>query len=92
VYGTREQTTVTDYVPNQARNTTNARVWGAVTQFNSDANANRVCSNPQAVGVESHTHVSQLGVTQHKDQNVENTRDFGYVPANPLRTNILVKN
>jgi hypothetical protein len=92
VYGAREQTTVTDYVPNQARNTTNARVWGAVTQFQSDANASRVCSNPQAVGVESHSHVSQLGVTQHKDQIVENTRDFGYVPANPLRTNILVKN
>lgn len=92
VYGAREQTTVTDYVPNQARNTTNARVWGAVTQFNSDANANRLCSNPRAVGVESHTSVNQLGTTHHKHHHVENTRDFGYVPANPLRTSILVKN
>jgi hypothetical protein len=89
VYGTRDQTNVIDYVPNEARNTTNSRVWGTMTQFASDANSGRVCSNPQGKGVETHTNVTQLGVTDLKYPTVENKRDFGYIPANPLRTSII---
>lgn len=89
VYGTRDQTNVTGYVPNQARNTTNSRTWGAVTQFSSDANGGRISSNPHGRGLDTHTGVHQLGATDLKCATVENTRDFGYVPTNPLRTSIV---
>jgi hypothetical protein len=89
VYASRELATVTDYTPNQARNTTNSRVWGSVTQFGSDANNGRICSNPQGLGADTHSNTSQLGTTQYKSVvPIENNRDFGYTPVNPLRTSI----
>ena len=90
-YASRELAVTNDYVPNAARNTTNTRMWSDVTRFESDANANRICSNPQGLGTQTHPDVEKLGTVFHTPKHYENNRDFGYVVPNTLRTDITRK-
>lgn len=83
---------VADFTPNTGRNTTNDRVWSEVTRCDSDANPNRICSNPQGLGTQTHSGVQQLGTMFHTpNKHFENNRDFGFVVPNPLRTDITRK-
>jgi hypothetical protein len=82
---------VSDFTPNAGRNTTNDRVWSEVTRCDSDANANRICSNPQGLGTQTHSDVQHMGTMFHTPKPIENNRDFGYLVSNPLRTDITRK-
>lgn len=82
---------VSDFTPNAGRNTTNDRVSSEVTRCDSDDNANRICSNPQGLGEQTHSGVQQLGTVFHTPKPFENNRDFGYVLPNSLRTDITRK-
>lgn len=82
---------VAEFTPNAGRNTTNNRVWSEVTRSESDANPNRICSNPQGLGEQTHSGVQQLGTVFHTPKPIENNRDFGYLVPNPLCTDITRK-
>lgn len=82
---------VQDFTPNAGRNTTNDRVCSEVTRCDSDENPNRICSNPQGLGTQTHSGVQQLGTVFHTPKPFENNRDFGYVLPNALRTDITRK-
>jgi len=60
-----------------------------LTRSLSDNNQNRITSNPQ--GIVSTRDTESIGNVYTKQDNVpsENNRDFGFVPKNPLVTNIL---
>ena len=82
---------VADFTPNTGRNTTNTRLNHTLTQFGCDNNANRICSNPQGLGTQTHSAVQQIGTVFHTPKPIDNNRDFGYVLPNPLRTDITRK-
>lgn len=92
----RELATVMNHAPN-VQKTVNMmfgkeHLQHTMTTQRNDQNANRIMSNGQGMGVENYTDRSQLGnVFASSDQGIANTRDFGYIPENSLRTNIMQK-
>ena len=91
-----ERVAVYEHAPN-AQRTVNMmlgteQLKNTVTQQRSDQNDGRVIHG-QGIGVENFTDRSQLGTvfaSEHLNGNT-NTRDFGYVPDNELRTNIMIQ-
>jgi hypothetical protein len=79
---------VSGYAPN-VQKTSNLMTHDMnLTRSGSDNNPNRICSNPQ--GFVSGTHTESLGnMYVHDKVPSENNRDFGYLPKNPMVTNIL---
>ena len=89
----RELATVTNYTHNGQKPNLMLgaqQMAHTVTSQRQDENTNRICSNPQGLGTQTHT--QQIGsVYAYGQKTVENDRDFGYTPQNPLVTNILKK-
>ena len=95
-HASRELATVINHSPN-AQRTVNMMLGAndlqnTVTTQRNDANGGRVMSNGLGIGTQNFSDRSQLGTVSVSDTPpVQNTRDFGYVPENELRTNINVK-
>lgn len=95
-HASRELATVMDHTPN-AQRTVNMMLGAnelkhTVTQRRDDENIGRVTSNGLGIGTQNFSDRSQLGMVSVSDTPPsKNTRDFGYVPENALRTNIMVQ-
>lgn len=95
-HASRELATVMDHTPN-AQRTVNMMLGAnelknTVTQGRYDENIGRVTSNGLGIGTQNFSDRSQLGMVSVSDTpTAKNTRDFGYVPENALRTNIMVQ-
>jgi len=91
----RELATMTNYTHNGQKPNLMLgahQMANTVTSQRIDENDNRVCSNPQGLGVQNFTNSQHIGsVYAYGQQTSENHRDFGYAPTNPLVTNILKK-
>lgn len=91
----RELAVVKDHIPNIQKPINimlgTDQLKHGVTQQKVDVNPNRITSNAYALGTRNITDKAQLGSMMYGTDGVENTRDFGFVPENPLRTNILRK-
>jgi hypothetical protein len=93
-YASRELATVMNHVPNTQK-TVNLMLGSdyldkTITNKRYDQNTNRISSNPYGLGIQNHNVRSQLGeVTVSNPNDNENKRDFGFVPKNELRTNIM---
>jgi hypothetical protein len=82
---------VAGYEPNIQKTTNWMNYDLNLTRGGSDNNPNRICSNPQGF-VSGPTPSESLGNVYFNDKTpVENHRDFGYTPPNPLVTTILSK-
>lgn len=83
-----QKTFVSGYEPNIQKISNLMTYDTNLTRSGSDNNQNRICSNPQ--GYTYPTHTESLGnVYVHDKVPPENNRDFGYLPKNPMVTNIL---
>lgn len=93
-HASRELATVMNHVPNVQ--TTANHMHGVdhhkqtVTTARSDQNKNRILSNGKGMGENSFASRTQLGQVFASDNEfaIENQRDFGYAPSNPLRTDV----
>jgi hypothetical protein len=83
-----QKVNVFDYEPN-IQKTSNLMTHDMnLTRSGCDDNPNRISSNPQ--GFVSTRHIESIGnVCVHEKVPSENNRDFGFLPNNPLVTNIL---
>ena len=96
-HASRELATVMNHAPN-VQKTVNMmfgkeHLQHTLTTQRDDQNINRITSNGQGLGIENYTDRSQLGnvYASSDQQGAANRRDFGYIPENNLRTNILQK-
>lgn len=91
----RELATVTNYTHNGQKPNLMLgaqQMSNTVTSQRLDENDNRLCSNPQGLGVQNFASSQHLGsVYAYGQQTPENHRDFGYAPQNPLVTSVLKK-
>lgn len=95
MYTEHEKATVFDHKPN-AQRTVNMMLGTnelkhTITQSRNDTNPNRVMSNGQGLGTENFSNRTQLGYVYASQDSHTNTRDFGFIPENELRTNILIQ-